>query len=340
MSSTLGVALVFACSSNEGGGSLGGGAGGTSGSGGTSADASADAAQRDGSALLDGSTQDGSTGGSPNDGGTLDAATDAGDGGAIEDAGDSGTIEDSGTDGGEVEVPADAGPPSSRHVERPLGTTEAGNGYWEYLPPTYDLVSSAPLLVFWHGVGENGNGTTDLPNVTRNGPPKLIKNDTWPNTRPFIVLSPQNQTGGSCPSAASVDAFITFAKATYRVDPKRIYLTGLSCGAIGSWNYLRAHRGKDVAAALLIAGNPGNIWSTVGCALVDEIALWSVHGDPDPTVPFEPDRAAMESFLQCPQPRRDVRWTPVENGGHDTWTKTYDGDYGDVYQWLLDNPKP
>src|SRR5690349_17631695 len=69
------------------------------------------------------------------------------------------------------------GPPSTRQTPRPLGTTGAANGYYEYLPPGYDGGATFPLLVFWHGIGENGDGVGQLPSVLNNGPPRLIKDD-------------------------------------------------------------------------------------------------------------------------------------------------------------------
>ncbi|MEI9885763.1 MAG: hypothetical protein WDN08_04540 [Rhizomicrobium sp.] len=155
------------------------------------------------------------------------------------------------------------------------------------------------------------------------------------------MLSPQNASG--CPSSQTIDAFLTFAQAKYKVDAKRIYLTGLSCGAIGSWSYLTSHKGATVAAALLISGDPGNAWAADGCGLVANLALWSVHGDMDPRVAYGGDHDAMINLLACPKPpRKDVKWTPVAGGQHDVWTKTYDlsGGYGDVYAWMLANAKP
>ena len=77
-------------------------------------------------------------------------------------------------------------------IGRPLGTTGAPNGFYEYLPPGYGNGAPRPLLVFWHGVGENGNGTTELSKVLVHGPPGLIAENRWSADRPFVVLSPQH----------------------------------------------------------------------------------------------------------------------------------------------------
>jgi predicted peptidase len=248
-----------------------------------------------------------------------------------------------GDSGGPVDPPVDTGPSSTRQTARALGYQGAPNGFYEYLPPGYPDGHDRPLLVFWHGVGENGNGTTELSRVLANGPPKLIARDAWPATRPFIVLSPQH-AGGGCPSAAEIDAFLAWALGHHDVDARRVFLTGLSCGAIGSWSYLGAHRGALVAAALVIAGDPGDpaqswsVWGKNGCAL-GEVAIWSVHGTDDRTVEIANDRATMQDLLACP-PARGAVWTEVAGAGHDTWTATYDGSRGDVYAWLLAHAKP
>jgi predicted peptidase len=241
--------------------------------------------------------------------------------------------------------PVDTRPSSARLLARPLGSTDAPSGFYEYLPPDYPDGKARPLLVFWHGIGENGDGAGQLPKVLANGPPKLIAADRWPGTRPFLVLSPQHP-GGGCPSAAEVHAFLAWAAGTYDVDPQRVFLTGLSCGAIGSWSYLAAYAGSEVSAALLLAGDPGDpaaswsAWGRQGCDLGD-LAIWAVHGDADGVVAIGNERATMADLAGCPSPpARDSVWTEVAGAGHDVWSAVYDGSFGhDVYAWLLEHPR-
>ncbi|HEY1533918.1 MAG TPA: hypothetical protein VGF76_07860, partial [Polyangiaceae bacterium] len=275
----------------------------------------------------------------------------AGAGGAT--AGSAGQTSNGGSSGSGAG--ANAGPPSSRQTAKPLGgSNTAPNGYFEYLPPGYDAVTATPLLVFWHGIGEDGNGGSDLQKVLAHGPPELISKDKWDSTRPFIVLSPQYtptnaeiMPGGGCPSSATIDAFFSWAVTHYAVDAKRIYLTGLSCGAIGSWDYLAQHQASVIAAAVLLSGNPGvptqasSAWARAGCTL-GAAAIWSLHGDMDPTVPYAPDHDTLSNLLTCPAPpRRHAVFTDVVNGQHDIWDPTYDlsAGYGDIYQWMLDSAK-
>jgi predicted esterase len=227
------------------------------------------------------------------------------------------------------------GPSSTRQTERPLGTTAAGNGFHEYLPPGYGDGALRPLLVFWHGIGENGNGTSELVNVTRAGPPRLIRDDEWPADRPFVVLSPQH-AGGGCPSASEIHDFIAFAMDTYDVDPARVYLTGLSCGAIGSWNYLGEHLDSQIVAMVAIAGDGRGAWSRSMCEL-GRVSIWAFHGDADDVVAPAGTIEPTTALAACPSPpRRDLEVTIYPGVGHNSWTRTYDLSAGhDIYAWLL-----
>ncbi|WP_053333399.1 hypothetical protein [Haliangium ochraceum] len=242
---------------------------------------------------------------------------------------------DAAPDANQIDAMVDDRPSSARLSVRALDTTEAGNGFWEYLPPRYGA-EPAPLMVFWHGIGENGDGSeAALDKVLANGPPRYIERDEWSNERPFVVLSPQH-AGGGCPSADEIRDFLAFAVDTYEVDESRIYLTGLSCGAIGSWNYLRAHLDTTpIAAAVLIAGNGRPAFNDHGCDLA-QVPIWGFHGDADPTVAPAGTIEPMNGLIACAQPRADQQLTVYEGVGHDSWSRTYSLSAGhDIYAWLL-----
>jgi predicted esterase len=258
-----------------------------------------------------------------------------------------------GTDGGALPVvdsgsgPRDVVSPDStamaRQIMRPIGMPYPQNGYWEYLPPSYGDGTKRPLLVFWHGSGENGSGNVaDLARILIHGPPKLINMNLWPADRPFIVLSPQHAGAGAtlCPNAQELRDFLTFALGRYDVDPAHVYLTGLSCGGTGGWAYLGQYRGEVVAAAALIASNSGVAYAAAGCALLGQVAIWSFHGGADNPAA---DTAGMANFMACPQPRKDAKFTLFPNTNHQgSWEKVYDDAVvmNDVVAWLLLQAKP
>jgi poly(3-hydroxybutyrate) depolymerase len=351
----LALLVVVGCSSG-GAGTHDGGASGTTGTAG----AATGGAGAGGASAGTGGASAG-TGGSLGGAGAGAAGAAAGQGGGGTSGGGGSVMDAAAGSGGDAAdaradvASSDAGPSSTRQTARQLGTNGAPNGYLEYLPPGYDGLTATPLIVFWHGIGEDGNGTTDLTKLVAWGPPKVIANDKWDAARPFVVLSPQYTPtngdiapGGGCPSATTIDTFLTWALAHYKVDAKRVYLTGLSCGAIGSWDYLAQFQAKVVAAAVLLSGNPGDptqagsAWQRAGCAL-GTVALWSLHGDADTTVPYAPDHDTLQDLIVCPAPpRRDAKFTDIVGGGHLIWDPIYDlsGGNGDIYAWMLANAKP
>lgn len=205
------------------------------------------------------------------------------------------------------------GPSSERVTLRPAGSIErAPVGYVEYLPSGYGDGAARPLLVLLHGSGENGDGSeAALGRLFKLGVPMLIENDDWPDDRPFIVLMPQYSQAAAqeCRLADEVDSFLDFALDQYDVDEERVYLTGVSCGAIGAWDYLGDH-GDDV---------------------------WAFHGGADSIVRKVNIVTPIRELEACRGPAPvDVRPTIYPRAGHDAWSQTYDLSAGhDIYAWLL-----
>jgi poly(3-hydroxybutyrate) depolymerase len=257
---------------------------------------------------------------------------------------------------------------SERLTKRPAGTTDSPLGYLEYLPADYDDAGSSPLLVFLHGFGESGGGTAGgLQIMLVTGIPQLIVSDMWPAERPFVVLAPQHaypqeesdyapcdgvEHGGSCAmrvqhdmghpengsicmTPAEVHDFLSYATASYDVDPERVYLTGLSCGAFGAWEYVAEYGGSQIAAMVPIAGEGRPAWEAAMCGL-GEVAIWAFHGDADDVVAPAGSIDTIANVVACPPPRRDAEVSVYPDVDHDSWTRTYDLSAGhDIYDWLL-----
>lgn len=228
----------------------------------------------------------------------------------------------------------------------PLGTTTADQGYWEYLPEDYLDRSDWPLLVFLHGRGENGNGSAlDLQRVLVHGPPALIAADAWPVAGSeagdeFVVLSPQNSSApNGCHAGEDVASFLAWAMDRYDVDRNRVYLTGLSCGGYGVWNYLGGGDdrppGRLAAAVVPICGDGRAAWARLGCDL-GRTPIWAFHGDRDEVVPLSGSDVPMRALTTCAElPADHARYTVLPGVGHDSWTATYDLRGGhDIYAWL------
>lgn len=220
-------------------------------------------------------------------------------------------------------------------LARPYGTVPGMSlGYWEYLPPGYDddATVSHPLVIFLHGTGDVGNGSAAALEklMALNAPPRLIRNG---RDFPFILIAPQ-RFNAFIP-VADIDKIIEFAKVHYRVDASRVYLTGISAGAIQVWAYAAVHYAK-LAAIVPIAGN-GNSQNLCPAA-ASGLPVWAFHGSADGTVsPYGSINPVKALNTTCsPAVNPAALLTLYPGVGHDSWGRTYDGSAGhDIYTWML-----
>jgi dienelactone hydrolase len=258
---------------------------------------------------------------------------------------------------------------------RPIGSTDSPVGYAEYLPPSYTASGAkSPLLLFFHGYGETGDGTPEaVANLLFAGIPKYINVGGWPTDRPFVVLAPQHVEeppgfdfsscdgvpfGGSCnmqvqhdndnaspafcTTPDEVHDFIDYAVAHYNVDPTRVYVTGLSCGAYGIWEYLAKYEGTvKAAAAIPIAGDGRPGWAPDYCGL-GETPLWAFHGAFDDTVDPAGSIEPLTALQACPGvPADEAKLTFYPDRDHNSWDPAYGGANGDdIYAWMLGFTNP
>jgi len=234
--------------------------------------------------------------------------------------------------------------------QTPRSVTGLGSvkGYLEYLPADYNSNTDAyPVIIFLHGSGERGDGSaSSLELVKRHGPPKHIKNNhqmcfTVENTSEcFIVLSPQQGTS-QFGWNKDVVPFVDYAIANYRIDPDRIYLTGLSMGGDGCWDGMRSdfNETNRFAAVAPIAGKG---MSSEGCTAGERgIVIWAFHGDADTATPINSHLQAINGFIDCVQaPNPEPIFTIYEGVGHaKSWQNAYKTDNSlhtpNLYQWFL-----
>ena len=231
---------------------------------------------------------------------------------------------------------------------RTISTGPNSNGFYEYLPQGYSSGSAKyPLIVFVHGIGELGNGGSDLPNVLRNGVPTVISQGKFPTsftvngkTFSFIVISPQFVVW---PSNDDVDDVIKYALAHYRVDTGRIYLTGLSMGGGVTWAYAsELNNAKMLAGIVPIAG--GQLWGgqTAADSIVKaNLPIFAAANLNDPTVPSGTtiDNINLINSI-VPQINPKALDTIYDASGHGGWSVTYDPTIPmhnglNIYQWML-----
>ncbi|PSL43735.1 putative secreted protein (Por secretion system target) [Chitinophaga niastensis] len=226
-------------------------------------------------------------------------------------------------------------------------------GYYEYIPPAYAASKdSFPLIVFIHGIGELGDGVTNLPAVLKNGIPARINDGTLPasftvnnQTFSFIILSPQFKTS---PSPLDILSLINYIKTQYRIDNNRIYITGLSMGGGSTEDFASANDAfaQIPAAVVAVSGNmnPVQFPNAPRVVAKNNVPAWFFHNNGDGTVPsqYSKDWVAMISAYQpAPTPLPKLTIFPVS--GHNAWDKAYDPNYREngmnVYEWMLQYKK-
>jgi hypothetical protein len=113
------------------------------------------------------------------------------------------------------------------------------NGWNAYvaLPASYSANPTKvyPTIVFFPGLGEVG---TVAANLYKQGPSAYVKqlgNTTLGGTE-FIVIS--LQPPAAYPAESLVQTRLNTLKSSYRIDPKRLYLTGLSMGGWTSTTFV------------------------------------------------------------------------------------------------------
>ncbi len=228
------------------------------------------------------------------------------------------------------------------------------HGFYEYLPKGYsNTVKTYPLLICMHGIGQIGNGTTDLPGLLGYGPAMLINNGTFPTsfyvdgqTFSFIVITPQLTDLGMFP--VDIDSMIEYSKSNYRVDTNKVYLAGVSFGGAEIWHYAgySPRTASKITAMVPISAwtIPGNNYQvtpqeaqTIGAA---NVRIWQAHNYNDPIAMFSwsvMQGDMVDSAMPTPNPLPKL--TCFNSNQHDAWTTTYDPNYKEsnlnIYQWML-----
>ena len=235
----------------------------------------------------------------------------------------------------------------SQNTARSINIPNGRIGYLEHLPKDYNKDGKRyPVMIFLHGIGERGNGTSDLNKVKKNGPPKLIERgddmsfSVNGKQESFIVASPQLPSNYNSWPAFYVDYVVEYVKKNYRVDPNRIYLSGLSLGGGGCWRYVsdRAEYANKIAAIVPICGAQSYKSDKVGNLTGAKVKAWAIHGDADRRVPAQHSRDWVNGINE--RSPGLARLSIYSGGGHgDAWFRGYqvDNKYHspNVYEWLL-----
>jgi len=199
-----------------------------------------------------------------------------------------------------------------------------------------------PLIVFLHGAGERG---TDNEKQLVHGVPQFAAKENR-EKYPCFLIAPQ------CPVAQrwvevdwSADSHsqpkepgeagrmtLELIEKTIKelaIDPKRIYITGLSMGGYGAWDLI-ARKPDLFAAAAPVCGGADEATA----AKIKHIPVWAFHGAKDTAVKPARSRnmiAALEKAGGKP------KYTEYADVGHNSWDNAYKDPK--FYEWLFQQRK-
>jgi predicted peptidase len=193
--------------------------------------------------------------------------------------------------------------------------------YLRYLPPAYESTEEKfPLVIFLHGSGERG---TDLNLVAKHGWPRYANEGT---EYPFILISPQLPEGGHwCGHIDTLNGLLDHLLVTLRVDPARVYLTGLSNGGTGTWVW--GMNNADRFAALIPVCGAGILW---GSYELVRTPIWAFHGDSDGAIQYTESTRMVNQINQW---EGNARVTIYPGVGHDSWVQAYTDP--ELIEWML-----
>ncbi len=205
--------------------------------------------------------------------------------------------------------------------------TLKGRSYQVFVPPTYAPTRPWPLVVFLHGVGENG--TDGEKHLAVGLPPYILANEAAFSA---FVIAPQCRGPWKYiddDEQLILDA-VTAAQREWRVDPRRIYLTGMSQG--GCLTFDLGARYPDRWAGLVVvcgAGTPSDAGRITA-------PLQIYHGELDAVVPPSGPHPWDKSNVGGRDMARLIArstYTEYKGADHVIWDRVYADPA--MWEWLL-----
>lgn len=240
-----------------------------------------------------------------------------------------------------------------------------GNGYklnYRYYMPE-ETTGKIPLVIFLHGRGERGsdndsqlNNAIMRPFITNensmfynamviapqcpvkeynNGWVELFSDDESANSLAYDNYSVDDVAESTeCKAIVSLIEDVCSKK---NVDRNRVYLIGLSQGAVATWDLLARH--SDLfAAAVPIAG----VGDVSKAQVYADIPIYAFHGDADRTVPYEKATPRMYEAINAVG-KNKMNFVTFTGGAHSIWeaVMVFDGtdELPALEDWLFSQVK-
>ncbi len=224
-------------------------------------------------------------------------------------------------------VPTAAEPNQPGFHLRTLKTDEGERKYTVYVPEGYDGSKTFPVVLFLHGSGERGDDGI-VPAQVGMGPAIFNRKSGVP----AVVVFPQARRTWSADSPDGVAALKALDEVTrdYKVDPKRVILTGLSMGGHGSWDIATAHPKRFAAVVPICGGGDPDTADRLKA-----LPVWTFCGDADRDDTVLNLRTMVETIRHQ---GGNAKLTEYRSVGHNSWDRAYNSP--ELIEWMLAQQKP
>lgn len=154
--------------------------------------------------------------------------------------------------------------------------------YFLYLPPTWQRGRAAPLVLVFHGGGGRASGIAPHTGFSR-----LAAREG------FVVAYPQGLNGrwndgrgyaATHDDVGFVRALLDTLERELSIDPRRVYATGISNGAMFAYRLACALPGVFAAVAPVAGAMPADL--APGCAHTQPVSVLAFQGTADPLMPY------------------------------------------------------
>ncbi|MEW6250742.1 MAG: PHB depolymerase family esterase [Planctomycetota bacterium] len=225
----------------------------------------------------------------------------------------------------------DAAPSAPGFLYKTLQHQGETYAYSLFVPPEYTPERAWPVILSLHGSGERGS---DGFLQTEVGIGTAIRRHA--SLFPTLVVMPQCRPGQTWigPMGEIALRCVEQTSREYRLDPDRIYLTGLSLGGHGAWHLAAALPGR-FAAVVPVCGF-AELGKSTGVA--EKLAanlkgqpIWCFHGARDQAVPVEKTRELVAAIKAA---GGQVTYTEYADGAHNVWDRAYAD--RELWRWLFE----
>ncbi len=199
--------------------------------------------------------------------------------------------------------------------------------YRLFVPSNYDPNKNYPLVLFLHGAGERGSDN-ELQVTANNGATRWAEAANQ-EAHPCFVVAPQcpgtqqwvntNWRFGSYSidnipvsnEIKMVKDILDTLQTKYSIDASRLYITGLSMGAYGTWDFILRYPTLFKAAICMAgAGDPTK------ASRIATMPIWAFHSEDDVAVPVSGSREMVDAINAFGFNNRSQFYSEYYNQGH------------------------